>query len=433
VSERDRKLGWLTYIVAGGTLLAAVRSYVAGTFFGRGYPLNSFLFTPWEQFGDYFFTMGDVRMFSANPASTVMAYTPVQHLVLSAFTVVPDITSLFLTIAVFLATLVFCVWRFLTAETWPLWRKLVQVIVLTAASYPVLFLLDRGNTELLLFCLVFWFLYFYKVRPSWLWIPILALAAAWKIYPALLFLVPLSDRKYRDTLVSAGLAVVGTVVSVAVVAWIAGRSFASVARSAVLTLTAGHGSVQDIAWAGIQHGHSLWGLVQVVTMPLYRLGHAHRDAYWGRVLNRYMPLARVRVDYLVLVAIVAVVAVVWILRAHRPWWQRFSVAVLLMILLPFSSHDYTLVYVYVVLAALFLSFETVRFKAAYTVLLGLLLVPLDWVYRTSATYFGQFARIQPHNLVSSSVVLYPLIICAVLVLIVLDRPREEAARGEAAA
>jgi hypothetical protein len=191
--------------------------------------------------------------------------------------------------------------------------------------------------------------------------------------------------------------------------------------------------VQDIAWAGIQHGHSLWGLVQVVTMPLYRLGHAHRDAYWGRVLNRYMPLARVRVDYLVLVAIVAVVAVVWILRAHRPWWQRFSVAVLLMILLPFSSHDYTLVYVYVVLAALFLSFETVRFKAAYTVLLGLLLVPLDWVYRTSATYFGQFARIQPHNLVSSSVVLYPLIICAVLVLIVLDRPREEAARGEAAA
>ena len=44
------------------------------------------------------------------------------------------------------------------------------------------------------------------------------------------------------------------------------------------------------------------------------------------------------------------------------------------------------------LAALFLAFETVRFRAAYTVLFALLLVPLDWVYRTSATYFGRLAN-----------------------------------------
>ena len=74
--------------------------------------------------------------------------------------------------------------------------RLQQVAVLVLLSYPVLFVIDRGNLEMVVFIWLAAFFYLYYGRGSrWAWIP-LALAIAGKYYWITLWSCPFATGRY---------------------------------------------------------------------------------------------------------------------------------------------------------------------------------------------------------------------------------------------
>jgi len=407
-SPKARRIGLLSLIVLVGTSLSAGAHYISGAYLGLGYPMNSFLFIPADRFNDLLKTITDVRLFDASRGGVALAYTPLQHLILYVGIRLTRLLSigpalLWITIGAFLGLLVYFLIRFFTERGAGTAVNAQRVFILGALSFPVLFVLDRANTEMFVFAAVFGFVFFYYVRPSrWLWIACLAVAICLKIYPGVLILIPLSDRRFRDsayTLLAAVAAMLGAT-------WALGLQsqygFTGVLRLWATYLFEGQGGTRAIWWAGIHHGHSVWGAAYLI------------DVLAGRPVT----MEALRKVYLVFAGVAAMAGAAWLFFGRLRPWQKLTVVTFMYMLLPFSSHDYTLLHVYFPLA-LFVATEDIRpFDRTITVLFALLLVPLDYYY------FVQNRGLWPAELgldagwmVGISVLLYPAIMLGILALI----------------
>jgi hypothetical protein len=415
-SLKTRRIGLATLIVLVGTTLSVGWHYVAGAYLGLRYPMTSFLFTSTDRFNDLLNTIRDVRVFDAVRGGVTLAYTPLQHAVLYLcirLTRMLGVGSalLWITMAAFVGLLVYFLIRFFTERSVGLAVNAQRVFILAALSYPVLFVLDRANTEMLVFAAVFGFVFFYYIKPNrWLWIACLAAAICLKIYPGVLILIPLSDRRFRDSTYALIATVVATLVSV----WFLGVQ-SQYGLAGVLQLwktylfgANGQGGAHAIWWAGIQHGHSIWGASYLI------------DVLVGKPFS----LAVLQKVYLVFAAIAAVAGAAWTYFGHLRPWQKLTIVTFMYMLLPFSSHDYTLLHVYFPLALFVATEETQRFDRILTVLFALLLVPLDYYY------FIQNARFWPVELgqdagwmMGMSVIVYPLIMLVILALIAFQSRR----------
>ncbi len=198
--QSRRLLAVIAVAVLLGTALSAMFHYVRGVYLGEHYPANTFLYEPRLRFSDFFTVYRDVTRFHPGVSRT-MAYSPFLHVVVSALTVLPARFAFALVVAAFLATLALVIWRAGAAIDEPVVR-LQQVAMLGFLSYPVLFVLDRGNLDMVIFVFLAAFFYlYYERRSSWAWLP-LAMALAGKYDWAVFVVLLLSDRSYRQALLA---------------------------------------------------------------------------------------------------------------------------------------------------------------------------------------------------------------------------------------
>lgn len=417
-SPKNRRIGLVALVVLVGTALSVCIHYIYGVYLGMSYPMTSFLFIPGDRFRDLLNTISDVRLFDAVRGGVTLAYTPLQHLFLyvgirttSLLGIEP--TLLWIIMAAFLALLVYFLGRFFIVSGLGGAANATRVFILTALCYPVLLVLDRANTEMLVFAAVFGFVFFYYIKPRrWLWIACLAIAICLKMYPAVLVLIPLSDRRFRDS----SYALLGAVAATLVAVWVLGLQtqygFAGVLHLWATYLFEGQGGSLAIWWPGIQHGHSLWGAFYL------------SDVLAGQPFS----MASLRTAYLGFAAVAAAAGAAWMFLGRLRPWQKLTLATFMYLLLPFSSHDYTLLHVFFPLALFVATGKGMRFDRTLTVLFGLLLVPLDYYY------FTQNPRLWPLELTQSSgplmavsVLLYPLVMLAILALVAVQTRRRRPA------
>jgi hypothetical protein len=154
------------------------------------------------------------------------------------------------------------------------------------------------------------------------------------------------------------------------------------------------------AAAGIQHSHTLWGLLR---MPALLAGLNGRP---------WQPTAYA----LVAVAIFGLLAVHVIFREQESW-RKAALMVIAAILLPYVSADYTTPLIYFPLVMFLNSARVSRYDIIYTCLFGALLVPMDYRY---------FAELSSGD-ISISVVAYAVVLLALLILIVSDSGGRERA------
>ncbi len=96
-------------------------------------------------------------------------------------------------VAVFLVTLVLVLWKWTTAPVTNVWVRALCVVVLTCLAYPVIFTIDRGNLEMVVFVfLAAFFALYFRRRSAWAFLP-LGLAIGFKYYWVML-LVLLATR-----------------------------------------------------------------------------------------------------------------------------------------------------------------------------------------------------------------------------------------------
>lgn len=377
----------LTVLV--GTWLATAYHYVLGVYYRIGYPANTFLFRPEDRFRDLYNSMEYARRL-LNHQSDVVPYSPLATSLMSVLGHLPNSWARTLTVTSFLIVVALLVWtRFVSGLGWSRLQKAMVTFIVATMAYPVLFVADRANEEMFVFMAIVAFAHFYLVRKSpWAGV-FLGFAIAYKIFPGVLLILMLADRRWRDLAITIATVVGSTLVTAFGLGIASGYGLIGVLGGWYRTLFVGHVGYSSTLEAA-QHGHSLWGLI--VSMA----GLAQGGDPVGLSTTAYAVFA--------LVAFLALSA--YICFVERTPWKRLALLVIAMVLLPYESHDYTLVHLLVPIT-LFVSSRRTSWDIVYALLFGLLLIPFD--------YAPVIAE------VSTAAFIYPAVMICIVILIISQR------------
>jgi hypothetical protein len=381
----------VSVLVLAGTTLSILYHVALGVFTDARWPYTTFLFKPSVRFSDFLELYDQARALAPDGGLNI-AYSGIFHLFTVALSYVPALLAWLAVVAVFIIVLVLTVRLGVTARVGTRGLRDACTIVLCGLSYPVIFVLDRANLEMVVFVLLAAFVYLYYVRDSkWSWLP-LSFAIAGKYYWVVLLVLLVSDRRWRQLALTVAGTVAITLGSAVVLGAVSGAGFSGVVRSTLLTLGA-HAGNGTGAYA-VQHGHSLFSIPYFIDRS---------TDFW---LQMHVDLVRV---YLVLAIGLFMLVVARLVLYEVEAWRKLTALVVCAVLLPFENHDYTLIHLFLPLALVGLWGVRSRRAWVYVVCFGLLLVPLDYVQ------FG--------NWVSWSSLAYAILLIVLLVAVLTDGAR----------
>jgi hypothetical protein len=289
------------------------------------------------------------------------------------------------------AYLVFALLSVCSATCWLSWRVktlspgyLPQIAIWSTLllSYPLVFLLDRGNIEAVIWALVLLGIVAYTRNRMFTSAILWALAASMKIFPCLLFAMFLARRKYRVF----GFAIAAT----AMLTLLALAGVGPTIHQAALA------SSKSTAWVMnyyilvrylLQFDHSLFSVIkQAIHVYAEKFGADESGAirHALRIYSIVVPLAA---------------ALLWWFHLRRmPLLNQFMAYLTMCILLPYVSNEYTLIYGYLIWGAflLFLLEDVATAKVAVPataihiilVSCACLFAPLAYLKRASGLELG---------------------------------------------
>ena len=335
-----------TYLAVLGGLWSVAILFIAvrGLALHQGYPFNTFLLVPSYRFSDFtvydqrFAVWGQGDQFFSLPGFKFDYPAPMLLGQLAYYKL--SSTPLY----TYLATVVlFAVTGGILAAMAIPKDSRARVLAAAAAvctalfSFPLFFLLDRANTEGLVWIVSSVGLVLFAMRRySWSAM-FLALSASMKIFPGVLLLLLLARKRYRDF----GLALAGVAVFSLAALWLAGPTTARAAAGIADGLDyLRQMQIFDYKPMEISFDHSLFGLIKQVCF------RALHDV--ARV-NALLP--RIYVAYGVLAA--ALFGAAYLLAIRRlPVLNQLLALSAFSVLLPYVSYDYTLVNLFVPFAIL---------------------------------------------------------------------------------
>jgi Glycosyltransferase family 87 len=399
--DGGREIRLVGLIVAAGLASASVFHVVYALVVKWRYPYFTFLYNPHRTFMDFIDVWNAVIVYGPSERHSVTVYSPFSHLVLTLLTHVPAVIVFTAMNVGFCITLALVLWRGVTRRIGNRRLRWIYVAVFSFLSYPVLFALQLGNIELVMFILLAAFVYlYYEKRSAWAWFP-LSVAVAGKYWYAVFLVALVWDRRWRDVAYCAVGAVAANLGSVFILARLSGFTFGQVLQNAARTLGDFVRINTDIHIL-VQHGHTAWGAIQVVDMwlgfPLIRNPLAS---------TLYVPLA---------LAVFALVAL-RLDKARRPPWLGFTALLVCGMLFPYQGHDYTAIHLFLPLALLGAHGVQAKGGTLVAVLFGLMLIPMSY----GVIVFD----------VTVSVLIYPLVLGTLLVTVVrVAQERELIAFGD---
>jgi Glycosyltransferase family 87 len=375
----------LTYLVVLGLIAAAAWVYRSGYYAGRPFPRNTFLFSPGDHYADLFNLLAPVE--HGDPYSLPFAsYPPFSYVMIYPFTWVSHDGAIALYIGVLVAGLGAFLWREL--DVLPGVDRFGCVVLLGAASYPFLFMVDRANFEA--FVVLWLLLAVWAVQTDRRFVAAVAIGAAgaMKGYPlafAVLFLV---RRDWRSIAVVGVTTVVLTFLATGfygfdpIDTWDRLSSRLDYYRAVYIT-----------GDAGLAFGTSLYGAVKLVAVDVF-------GADASGVMALYTPYT-----VFALALFASFTLVLWLRRRTVALWEEVAVLSMAIIVLPQVSADYKLLHL-IAPVALFLRYGVAdSWRWIYLAGFAILMVPKPYhLLREDGTGLG--------------VVLNPIVMLAMSIAIV---------------
>ncbi len=365
----EKRVSLLVLIIVVGFFAGVAYHYALGTYFERGWPANTFLFKPWDRFGD--FTKVVDQSSGLDPfgaGGDGFAGSPFGQMVGYLFSVIrPASLRLPLFLGSFFVALILMVKHGLYGLKSRLasgqWLALFAIVFLT---YPVLFAADRANFDLMVLPCLFLFALAYSRQRYKSSTIFLGMAMALKPYAAVFIMVYIFDRRYRDTLIVFFNAALLSTVSLALFK----GGLLDEARKYFELLW--HMGNDPSFGSDLAYTSDLFSLLTVVTRSVAdALGLGPVDL---------LEHSNVKLGYGILAAALAVYLAVHLWQNPQPRWKTMTVLTTLIILLPFSSHDYRLIYLFVPMLMYLSADETARRDPVIVTIWGLLLVPKDYYH-----------------------------------------------------
>lgn len=353
IIPKIKRIETIRFIVIAGFASSVIFHYVAGTYFGYGYPYATFLYNPADRFND-FFNIYNSTIYLDPYAKAISVYFPFAYMPIYLLTSFRPSVAYTLFAGLFWLFLIVAMLKQVPVENIP--NRLLTLLSLSVLSYPVLFAIDRGNLECLVFIALGLFLHCYATNRENCAALFLACAIAMKLYPGIFVVLFLSDRKWKPILLTLVFTVMLTI------------------GSAFLLAGGVRGSL-----AGMQKNLLIFKIQYIDT--LHGLQHSSSFFVPAKLLAELVGFAElIPTLYPIGALLLFVLTSAWVIFNERELWKKVAILSFMMILLPQVSYDYKLIHTLFPLLLFTGSMSQSRFDAVYSVLFGLLLIPKDYYY-----------------------------------------------------
>jgi hypothetical protein len=407
LQERRARLFRLCGVLLLVGYLAAACWLLLGQLCNWQYPYTSFLYRANDRFMDFYYLYSaqlKPETYKVFGGKFTSSYWPYHDFLWKM--IAPSLSRWPLVIAI-LAFL-----SFFTATTYRQCRqpKVGQTLLCCLAgilSYPVIFSIDRGNSELLMYILVYLFVFSYqKKRYNWavIW---LAQAIACKPFPGVFVVLLLLDKRYRDILKCGALFVLLTLVTLVAQVGINGIvPYVQQLQNGLSLYQLNYVILNN----GFPFSHSLWAVYKFFVFLTCQVTGTYS------ALDTIYPLQ----PYYLPVALLLFACVVWhVMRHETCFWKKITLLVCFMNLLPYASADYKLLYVFIPFFLFLNSRETSRWDTLYGILFSLLLIPSGYFHL--ALFPPEYGPLRDLPEANSGIVIHAFTMLALSVAIFLER------------
>ena len=345
----------LLVLTAIAWCLVEVRAHI----FHEGFPDSSLFVEQDLRFTDFTYLServahyGERDMLSRTDFKSPYPYpVPSVYAYLFFVRLFPDGLNAYLFFAVASFVIATGIFSFRLYQTTPARLPQIAVWITLLLGFPLIFLLDRANIEAAIWVLILLGVVGFTRNRMFAAAMLLALAASMKIFPGLLFLLFLAKRKYGAfalaivaTALFSILALAGVGPSIRQAAADSSKS-ASFLRDSFITTR-----------KSPEFDHSLFGAIK---QALYLYHYHHQD-----LSQLTAAITKSLTVYSFLVPL-AVILLYWFRLRHLPVMNQLASYLVLCVLLPYVSYEYTLIYVYIVwgLFLLFLLTDVVSGRVA---------------------------------------------------------------------
>ena len=362
IIEKKEKILITVFIIIVGFFASVAYHYIQAFYLGKAYPYNTFLFDPADRFND-FFVLSKINS-GLNPylGAISSAQYPLVNLIGYSFSLIPTSMGYLIFAAIICFSFLFFSSKYLRTDNW--YRDIISIFVICFMTYPFLFTMDRGNYEALLFIFLLAFLYFYS-RGSKLSLLFLALATAMKLYPALLLLLFIHDKKYKGIFYCIAGVILITLFSLMCfegglienTVFLINASNISSAPSLMLFL--GNNNF-------VQRGVTLFTFCKICFVETGLMP--------GIDMQFFLKC------YMIAMPLLFIPIAAYVVFIEKELWKRVALLVFVMLLFPHISADYKLILLFLPLFLFINSQEKNRLDWVYVILFGMLLIPKDYYY-----------------------------------------------------
>ena len=378
---KQKKIEYLRLLIFIGFVAAVAFHYFQGVIYHKGFPFNTFL-NGEELYGDFSGIYLVWPTYRITGVGYGFSYFPAAYLFVHMFTLIKDgqlSANIFLLI--FLTYFFIYSYRFLRSEGDSLPNTLMNVLIIAIFSYPCLFGCATTNYELICFIFTSAAVWLYTQKQFSISSLLLAVAIAMKLVPAVFILLFIVDKKYLQMLWMGLATFLLTITPLLLfVDDLLDGGFATYLASYQASVGA-YFNLMVLSPAGNHFGHSLLNMLRAV------MGEG------------YFPMEQIAGEYTLLAVLAAIGLSCYIAFIESKLWKKTALIVCMMNLLPYTSTDYKLLYLFIPLLQYVNEEHADRWDWVFLASFSLLLIPkyylhfADDIHNTSNTVINALSML----------------------------------------
>lgn len=373
----------IALIMLIGFFCAYCYNYIHAFYWNYPYPYNTFLFNPMDHFMDFFILLilnKDLNPYLVPIPIQRSAQYPFTNFIAYLLRSIPENMACAIYFASTLIPLWLVLYQRLKSIRMHRLENILLTLIISMFSYPVLFTLDRGNFEGMLFSLVLLFWIFFEKKSYWISTILLSMSIAIKGFPIVLIVLFFSRNKLKYILGTMVLASVFTIMPL----FIFQGGFIENAHYIL--------SGENFNYPGFKLFLSKYAYIQRST-SLFTFLKIQLIQYG---LIDLVDMAKILKLYFIFAISIFIVIATYILREKQALWKKAVFLTFAMVFLPHISADYRLIYIFIPLI-LFLSEKHTDIKIASFFWDIVRLVAYSQAIYVSERYYDRFRSYRCRN------------------------------------
>ncbi len=377
ILTKNQKIEWFSFSLLIAFVAMMTYHFIVSVYFSDVVHSNTFLFTHSWAFSDWFITLH----YGLNPYNISMPaiYFPFSYIFLYPFFLIYNI-ALPVAIIIFTGFVIafvtyYCRLDNLEKNNLVLTANIKNIFIISLLSYPFWFAFERGNLEEFIFIFLGIFLYFYQKKKFYWAAFMIACAGAMKVYPLVFLLIFIAERQYRAAIFCMLMTAILTIISLCI---LQGGFFSNF--HSMLSSISAYG-LKDLIVQDATHN-------AIFSLSLFAF------FYKGlHFLDTNITAIQTLNYYYLSVFIFLIFFTLYFICIKQALWKKIFLLVSVMLLLPPSSGQYKLLYLFLPLA-LFINETDVDFDnkdVSYLIMFIILFIPIN--YNLSEKNYDHFFSI----------------------------------------